>query len=97
MDDNVFCLYSSIATASSQFGVHSAQHAIDGVTTSETCYWSEPSVSSWWELDLGADIAVNKIRITNTVSVLGVLACTHVYTVFCVHIYNCTVDIYVVL
>ncbi|XP_065898668.1 alpha-1,6-mannosylglycoprotein 6-beta-N-acetylglucosaminyltransferase B-like isoform X2 [Dysidea avara] len=54
------------ATASSHFGVHSAQQAIDGVSTSETCYWSESSVSSWWELDLGVDIAIDKIRITHT-------------------------------
>ena len=58
-----------IATASSHFGGHSAQQAIDGVVTSETCYWSEPSVSSWWELDLGVDVAISKIRITNTVCV----------------------------
>jgi len=63
------------ATASSQFGGHSAQQAIDGVVTSETCYWSEPSVSSWWELDLGVDMAISKIRITNTV-------CTVSYCIF---------------
>ena len=72
------------ATASSQFGGHSAQQAIDGVVTSETCYWSEPSVSSWWELDLGVDMAISKIRITNTVCLyLTVfLSQLHVYVLY---------------
>jgi len=61
--------FSFVATASSHYRVHSAQQAIDGISTSETCYWSESSVSSWWELDLGVDIAINKIRITHTVRV----------------------------
>ena len=63
----IFGVTTYTATASSHFSDHSAQQAVDGVVTSETCYWSEPSVSSWWELDLGVDVAISKIRITNTV------------------------------
>lgn len=75
-----------IATASSHFNDHSAQQAVDGVVTSETCYWSESSVSSWWELDLGVDVAISKIRITNTVCMcVSVCVCMWI----CVYVRVC--------
>jgi len=75
-----------VAKASSHFDVHNAQEAVDGLPTSETCFWSAASVSSWWEVDLGVEVAISKIRITHTVSVfliflvIAVLLCMiHLY------------------
>lgn len=87
---SIFGVTTYIATASSHFSDHSAQQAIDGVVTSETCYWSEPSVSSWWELDLGVDVAISKIRITNTVCVCIHNLCTCSVCCECVVCVCCT-------
>ncbi|XP_065898670.1 alpha-1,6-mannosylglycoprotein 6-beta-N-acetylglucosaminyltransferase B-like isoform X2 [Dysidea avara] len=64
--DGVNLAVNKKANASSRFDVHNAQEVVDGVPTSSSCFWSAPSVSSWWELDLGVEVAINKIRITHS-------------------------------
>ena len=59
------------ATASSTYEQHTAAEAVDGLFTKETCYWSAPDDSHWWMVDLGGDFSLDKIRITNTVSLLS--------------------------
>ena len=56
------------ATSSSSHAEHDPGEAVDGLLTEETCFWSAPDDSHWWMVDLGADLAISKIRITNTVS-----------------------------
>ena len=78
-------IVSFVANASSHFDVHNAQEVVDGVPTSSSCFWSAPSVSSWWELDLGVEVAIKKIRITHSV-------CVSVCVCVCfISISNCTV------
>ena len=100
LSDTTF-IVSLVANASSRFDVHNAQEVVDGVPTSSSCFWSAPSVSSWWELDLGVEVAINKIRITHsvccvcsvcsvTVCVLCVCVCVCVCVCF-ISISSCTV------
>ena len=56
------------ARSSSNHGDHSAGEAVDGLVTRESCWWSRPSVNSWWSVDLGGDTFIRKIRIYNAVS-----------------------------
>jgi hypothetical protein len=53
------------ARSSSNHGDHSAGEAVDGLVTLESCWWSRPSVNSWWSVDLGGDTFIRKIRIYN--------------------------------
>ena len=59
---------SSPATASSAFSEHYPGEAVDGLLTHQTCWWSNPSLSSWWSVDLGTNTFIRKIRIYNSVS-----------------------------
>ena len=54
------------ASASSAHEDHTAMEAVDGMLTEKTCFWSAPDISHWWLVDLGADLNIVKIRITNT-------------------------------
>jgi hypothetical protein len=54
------------ATSSSVHEAHRPGEAVDGDLTEQTCFWSAPEESHWWSVDLGADLLVTKIRITNT-------------------------------
>lgn len=56
------------ATSSSVFEHHTAGEAVEGLMTEDTCFWSAPDSTHWWMVDLGGDVNVVKIRITNTVS-----------------------------
>ena len=47
---------------------HTPGEAVDGLLTRETCFWSDSGSSHWWSVDLGQDVSLRKIRITNTVS-----------------------------
>ncbi len=62
----------SVATASSvqPHTSHAPSEAIDGLQTRESCYWSDSGRSHWWSLDLGREVSIRKIKITNTVSVV---------------------------
>ena len=55
------------AKASSAYEHHTPGEAVDGSPDEETCFWSAPDDSHWWSVDLGADLNIVKIRITNTV------------------------------
>ena len=57
----------SPASSSSRYEDHTPGEAVDGILTEDTCFWSAPDDSHWWLLDLGADLNIAKIRITNTV------------------------------
>ncbi len=57
------------ASASSVFQAHTPEEAVDGLPNEESCFWSAPGNSHWWSVDLGDDLTVVKIRITNMVSV----------------------------
>ena len=56
------------SSLSSSHAEHDPGEAVDGLLTEETCFWSAPDDSHWWMVDLAADLAISKIRITNTVS-----------------------------
>ena len=58
-----------VATASSAFGGHRADEALDGVLNKDTCFWSESTTSHWWTVDLGMEVSITKIRIINMVGV----------------------------
>ena len=55
------------ATSSSVFEDHSPGQAVDGVPSEKTCFWSAPDESHWWSVDLGNNVLITKIRITNSV------------------------------
>lgn len=55
-----------LATSSSVLVDHSPGEAVDGLLTERSCFWSAPDDSHWWMVDLGGDMLVSKIRITNT-------------------------------
>ena len=63
------------ATASSVFEDHTASEAVDGVLTEQTCFWSAPDHTHWWMVDLGRDVNIVKIRVTNTVSDITLYNC----------------------
>lgn len=54
------------ASASSSHAEHTAKEAVDGLLTEDSCFWTAPDTSHWWMVDLGADITITKIRVTNT-------------------------------
>jgi hypothetical protein len=54
------------ATSSSVFEDHSPGQAVDGVPSEKTCFWSAPDESHWWSVDLGNNVLITKIRITNS-------------------------------
>lgn len=56
------------AQASSAYEHHTPAEAVDGQLDEESCFWSAPDDSHWWSVDLGGDMNIVKIRITNTVS-----------------------------
>lgn len=66
---NIGCFY-IIASASSLFGSHKATEPIDGKREHNTCFWSESKVSSWWQLDIGQEKLIKKIRIINMVELM---------------------------
>ncbi len=55
------------AAASSVFQSHSPEEAVDGLPNEESCFWSAPGIGHWWSLDLGDELTIVKIRITNMV------------------------------
>ena len=62
---------SSPATAGSAFSEHHPGEAVDGLLNHQTCWWSNPSLSSWWSVDLETNTFIRKIRIYNSVSCEG--------------------------
>ena len=67
----------SAATSSSALGEHSPGEVVDGLLTEDSCFWSAPDESHWWMVDLGGDMLITKIRVTNTVRFLQLLTLTH--------------------
>jgi hypothetical protein len=53
------------ASVSSSLPDHDANEPIDGKPEYRSCFWSKKEMSSWWQLDLGLEEQLRKIRITN--------------------------------